>query len=227
MNQRSGTHTYLRIPLVLMAVGNFVLVGRLLWPWQQAVFVPGNENPAFDLALILPVYAGFIWWIAGNHRARFNQALADGIYLGPLSGLLLVAQIVLQAQTDNGQVAAVSYFLWAGAGLLWAIAGARGAKAAGHGGMGMFAGGWSAVTGCLMASTFTLVRMMPEIANLGSANVTSSEALRQADALATSEAATAVVLRALTPVEGVLLLGVVAGAVLGLVCGVIATPKQG
>jgi len=205
---------------MFLAAGDLVLLGNQLWPWHEIVFLPSSENPAFDLALILPSYAGLIWWITGNHRGRFNRALAEGIFLGPLSGLLLMAQIVLQAQAGGG-LDGKSYGLWAGAGVLWAIAGGRGARAAGHGGMGLFAGGWSAVTGCLMAATFLLVRMIPAAGSIGS-----SEALRQADAQTMGDPATVQMLQSLQPVEGVLLLGLLAGAVLGLVFGMLAKPRQ-
>jgi hypothetical protein len=221
MSQRRGAHSYLRIPLMLLAVGDLFLLGSQLRPWSAALLVPGNENPAFDLALILPAYAWIAWWITGNHRSRYNLALAEGTYLGPLSGLLLVAQIALQGQTGDGQLGVVSYGLWAGAGVLWAIAGGRGARAAKHGGMGLFAGMWSALTGCLMASTFSLARMVPAIANIGL-----GESLRQSDALGSSGPTTAQILLSMVPVEGVLLLGVMAGAVLGLVSGMLAAPKQ-
>lgn len=171
--------------------------------------------------VIFPVYSGFIWWLTRNRQGTFNLALAEGICFGPLSGVLLVAQIVLRAQAGDDQLECLSYCLWAGAGLLWAIAGGRGARASKHSGMGLFAGMWSGLSGCLIASTFALACMIP-----GVANAMASDSQKQADAAASGDSPTTLVLESLLPVEQVLLVGVNAAAALGLVSGVLATSKQ-
>jgi hypothetical protein len=205
---------------MLLATTDLVLLGILLWPWREAAFIPGNENPAFDLMVILPVFTVFIWLLSRSRKGAFNLALVEGIYFGPLSGVLLVAQIVLRRQVGDDRLEWLSYCLWAGAGLLWAIAGGRGARASKHSGMGLFAGMWSGLSGCLIASTFALACMIP-----GVANAESSEAPKQAETATSGDSPTTLVLESLLPVEQILLIGVNAGAALGLVSGMLATRK--
>jgi hypothetical protein len=154
----TGAPHKLRVPLIVLAAVNLVVLSIRLWPWQEVANLPGNGATGYDPALCLLACIGLIFWIGSTEDESFKKALSAGAKLGLLAGLMLVAQVVLVAR-----LASHSRLLETGllgtAGILWGVAGLYGSRTSGNIGVGAVSGLWSAIVSCLMACSAVLAEM--------------------------------------------------------------------
>jgi len=54
----AGAPPTLRTPMILLAAASLVVLGAQLWPWQEAVNLPGDGTVALDPAISLLAYMG-------------------------------------------------------------------------------------------------------------------------------------------------------------------------
>jgi hypothetical protein len=135
----SGSPSTFRIPLILLAAANLAILGVCLWPWQEVLALPGNGTTGIDPAISLLAYIGLIFWIGDTRDAVTRKALSAGAMVEVMAGFVLVAHVVLGAQT-GAQPTYLPPGLLCAAGILCGIAGLRGARLAGNPGMGMLSG---------------------------------------------------------------------------------------
>ncbi len=221
----SGAQLNLRIPLILLAAINLAILGMRLWPWQEVLNLPGNGSTAIDPAVCLLAYIGLIFFIGGNGHEPIQKALSAGAILGLLAGVILVAQVLLKtrfAAADSFHPGLVRAGLLAAAGAVAGVAGLRGAKAGGNAGIGMLSGLWCAMVAGLMACSAVLVQMylqgppMPE----------TQDPWRQYEGLAIGNPATQALVNSLNSATWFLLIGPIAGAVMGLIFALFVQAKK-
>lgn len=221
----SGAAPILRVPLILLAVGNLAILGVKLWPWPDAMSLPGNGVVALDPTVSLLGYIGMIYLIASSKQAETRKALGMGTMLGLLAGIAMVAEIQMKAHAaldDTTPSGLMTKGLLGVACLLWGISGFLGARAGGNGGVGMLSGAWSAIVSCLMASTAILTEMYfagpPPI---------SQDPWKQYEGLAIGNTATQALVHSLNSATFFLLVGPLAGAGIGLVFALFAPDNKG
>jgi hypothetical protein len=96
--------------------------------------------------------------------------------------------------------------------ILWGVAGLRGSWAAGNAGMGALSGLWSAMVSGLMACTAVLAELY-----LAGPSPSSPDPWKQYQGLAIGNSVTQGLVHSLNTATGFLLLGPLAGAVVGLI----------
>ena len=200
-----------RIPLLLLAAANLAVLGALLWPWQEALNLPGNGTTALDPAISLLAYIGLIYWISSGITEPTRKALSQGSTIGLLAGLILVARVLLSVRAADGH-AYLQYGLLGLAVILWGIAGLRGSRAAGSTGMGALSGLWSAMVSGLMGCAAILAELY-----LAGPTVDSPDPWKQYQGLAIGNTVTQGLVHSLNSATGLLLLGPLAGAAVGLI----------
>ncbi len=203
----------LRIPLMLLAVANLVILGFCLWPWPQVFNLPVNGTTAIDPAVVLVGYIGLIFWIGGARQEANRRALSSGTMLGLLAGLILAGQIyftALAATATAFHPGLVRVSLLAAAWLTWGIAGWRGSRLAGNAGIGALAGVWSAMVSCLMVCTAVLA-----MTYLAGPLPISQDAWNQYEGLAIGSPATQALVHSLNLVTEFMLVGPLLGGALG------------
>jgi hypothetical protein len=206
----TGAPTF-RIPLVLLAAVNLAALGMLLWPWQEALNLPGNGTTAFDPAITLIVYMGLILWICSGIKEPTQKALSAGAMMGIAAGMVLVVRVLLSVRT-SAQPGFVQPGLLAAAVILWGIGGLRGSRAAGNAGMGALSGLWGAMVSSLMACAAVLAELY-----LAGPTQDSPDPWKQYQGLAIGNTATQGLVHSLNTATGFLLIGPLAGAVVGLI----------
>jgi hypothetical protein len=199
-----------RIPLVLLAAANLAALGFLLWPWQEAMSLPESGTTAIDPTITLLAYIGLIYWVPNGIEGQTRKALSVGATMGILAGLILVARVMVGVRMPAAPI-------WLQPGLLgvavilWGIAGLRGSRAAGNAGMGALAGLWSAMASGLVSSAAILAELY-----LAGPAAASSDPWQQYQGLAIGNSVTQGLVHALNSATGLLLLGPLAGAAIGL-----------
>jgi len=219
---RSGAQSMLRFSLILLALANLAMLGKLLWPWQEVPNLPLNGATGIDPAVVLVGYIGLIFWLAASIQEPIQKALRTASLLGLLAGLLLIAEITIKAQTEvpaqSGTVVAV---LLAAVALLWGISGLRGAQNTGNGGIGPLAGLWSAMVSGLVAAAGIFGQAL-----FSGPLPVSQDPWRQYEGLAVGNSATQALVFTLNSATFYLLVGPLAGAAIGLFFSLFAKDKQ-
>jgi len=220
----SGTPPTFRIPLILLAIANLVLLGMRLWPWQDVFNLPLNGATGIDPGVALVGSIGLLFWMGNTRNNATRAGLSSGALIGLLGGVLLVAEVLLTAQPAadaNHRAVLLSRALLAGAALLWGIAGYRGSRISNDATLGLLSGAWSAMTSCLMACTAVLLEMF----QASPAPVT-TDPWKQYEGLAIGNAATQSLVNSLNMGLTFLLVGPLIGAALGLIFGLFAQSEK-
>lgn len=218
----------LRIPLMLVAVANLVVLGMRLWPWQDLLNLPGNGVVAFDPAICLLAYIFFLYWIPSGATAPTRKALLTGSLLGMLGGAVIAFQVVYRAQpanlsAPNPDLAPTAMLV--AAALVWGIAGLIGSRLAGAVGIGILTGVWSAMVSGLIGCATVLQQMY-----YAAAAPVTQDPWKQYEGLAIGNAATQTLVQWLNSATGFLLVGPLVGAVAGwlisYVAALVRQPKK-
>ena len=206
-----GSPQTFTLPLVLLAAANLAFLGWLLWPWSEALNLPVGGTTAFDPAISLVAYMGLVYWISSGIKQTTEKALSTGAMIGLIAGMILVVRVLLGVRTDPGP-GYLQPGLLGGAVILWGVAGLRGSWAAGNAGMGALSGLWSAMVSGLMACTAVLAELY-----LAGPSPSSPDPWKQYQGLAIGNSVTQGLVHSLNTATGFLLLGPLAGAVVGLI----------
>lgn len=201
----------LRIPMILLAAASLVVLGAQLWPWQEIVNLPGDGTVAYDPAISLLAYMGLTFWISSGIKEPTQKALSAGAMMGLLAGVVLIANVVLGVR-EAVQPGFLQPALLGLAVILWGVAGLRGARVAGNAGMGALSGLWGAMVSSLMGCAAILAELY-----LAGPAPDSPDPWKQYQGLAIGNTATQGLVHSLNMATGFLLLGPLAGAVVGLI----------
>src|SRR5260370_39450510 len=79
----------LRTPIILLALVNLAILGARLWPWQEAMNLPGNGTTAIDPAISLAAYVCLGFWIGTVRKDASKKSLFSAALLGMVAGLCL------------------------------------------------------------------------------------------------------------------------------------------
>jgi hypothetical protein len=199
-----------RIPFLLLAVANLAALGTLLWPWQEAINLPPNGTTAVDPAVILLAYLGLIYWVPNGIQEQTRKALSLGATIGILAGLILVARVMVGVRMPVEPIWLQPSLLGV-AVILWGVAGLRGSRAAGNAGVGALAGLWSAMVSGLMGCAAIFAELY-----LAGPTAASPDPWKQYQGLAIGNTVTQGLVHSLNSATGLLLLGPLAGAAIGL-----------
>jgi hypothetical protein len=207
----AGAPPTLRIPMILLAAASLAVLGVQLWPWQEVTSLPGDGTVAFDPAICLLAYIGLIVWISSGIKEPTQKALSAGAMMGLLAGLVLVANVLLGVR-EAVQSGFLQPALLGVAVILLGVAGLRGARAAGNAGMGALSGLWGAMVSSLMGCAAILAELY-----LASPTQDSPDPWKQYQGLAIGNPAMQGLVHSLNLATGFLLLGPLAGAIVGLI----------
>lgn len=200
-----------RFPLVLLAAINLAVLGILLWPWQDALNLPVGGTTAIDPAVSLFAYMGLIYWISSGIKEPTQKALSTAALIGIGAGLLLVIRVLVGVRTAI-QPGYLQPALLGIAVILWGISGLRGSREAGNAGMGALSGLWSAMVSGLMACAAILAELY-----LAGPAPDSPDPWKQYQGLAIGNTVTQGLVHSLNAATAFLLLGPLAGAIVGLI----------
>ncbi|HEY1987176.1 MAG TPA: hypothetical protein VGG85_17305 [Terracidiphilus sp.] len=151
-----------RFAIILLALVNLVVLGTRLWPWQNAMNLPGNGTTAVDPAISLAAYVGLGFWIGGVRTSSAKKSLLSAALLGVVAGLFLVGQVVLAARggiSDTAEPDHAQWALLAAGALVLALVGLRTARAGHAIGFCMVCSIWAALVASLMATTAILAEV--------------------------------------------------------------------
>lgn len=207
----TGEPQTFRFPLILLAAANLAILGWLLWPWQEAMNLPVDGTTAFDPAITLLAYIGLVYWISSGIQETTQKALSAGAVVGMVAGLVLVVRVVLGVRA-GAQPGFLQPGLLGVAVILWGLAGLRGSKEAGNAGMGALSGLWSAMTSGLLACAAILAELY-----LAGPTPDTPDPWKQYQGLAIGNSVTQGLVHSLNMATGFLLVGPLAGAVVGLI----------
>jgi hypothetical protein len=212
----ANAHSILRIPLLLLTVVNMVLLSMRLQPWQDIFSLPGNGTTGLDPAITLLGYFGLIFWLTGKEGSTLVQAQNTVSLLGVLGGAFLAAAVTLAGRpmiADPTESTRVQIGLLCVAGIVWGFGGILAARAPKSSvGFSIVAGAWCAMVSCLIAC-FTVLSQIyifgppPETQDLW----------KQFQEIGIGDQATVVLVHTLNAATGFLLIGPIAGSVVGLI----------
>jgi hypothetical protein len=210
---RFGSMPALRTTLLLVIAFNLVMVGIRVFLDPQLLGMPGGLQSALEPAALLTLAALIVTW-ATRGDSRVAQAIVrEGTAVGLVSGTLEVVHITLENYGHfNARVESIStggFML--GLLLLWCIAGYRVTRSTADLGAGPLAGSWSALVGMLMAMTYGFSQLFWGLTRLERRNVGSPDFLRSG----WTDLHTFTIADVFEAGFKVLLIGPVAGAVLG------------
>jgi len=221
--ETSGQPT-LRIPIVLLALVNLVILGARLWPWQSAMNLPGNGTTGLDPAVSLAAYAGLGLWIGNMRTAASKKALFSAGMMGILAGVFLVGLVPMalrQAAEETSAPDKVQIALLVCAALILGAAGWRTAKAGNTLGFSVVCSIWATMVSCLMAVTVILSEVY-----FRSSPAESSDPWKQYQGLAIGTPAMQDLVHSLNAVTGFLLLGPIVGCIAGTIFASFGNPKS-
>ncbi|MGB8260870.1 MAG: hypothetical protein WCE75_10990 [Terracidiphilus sp.] len=210
-----STALSLRFPLILLAIVDIYLLAQRLSPLSEVFNLPLNGAVGIDPAVCLAAYIFFLLWLPRKQQAPMKKALGIALLFGLAGGALIVAELQLKATAasqDTPPPVLITRGLLIAAAVLWGVAGTRGGKLTGNAGVGLLAGLWAAMVSSLMAATAILARM----SMAGTPAQVSSDPWKQYQGLAIGNAATQALVVSLNSATFYLLVGPLAGAVLGL-----------
>jgi hypothetical protein len=212
--------TALRTTLLPVIALNLVMVGIRVLLDPQLLGMPGGLQAALETAALLTVYALIVTWATRVDGPVAQVVVREGTVVGLVSGTLEVVHITLENYAHfNARVESVSTggFLLSLL-LLWSIAGYRVTRNTADLGAGLLAGSWSAMVGMLMAMTYGCSQLFWGLARLEQRNVGSPDFLRSG----WTDLHTFTIADIFEAGFKILLIGPVAGAILGGLGAIIA-----
>lgn len=216
----AGAPQTFRIPLALLAAANLAVLGVVLWPWPDALNLPVGGSAAFDPAVTLCAYLGLIFWTTSGIEESTQEALSQGAILGLAAGGFLVVRVLVAIRVAE-QPGFLQPALVTVAVILWGVAGLRGSRPAGSVGMGALSGLWSSMVSCLLASAAILAELY-----LAGPTQASPDPWKQYQGLAIGNPATQGLVHSLDSATAFLLLGPLAGTVVGLIFAFFAWSRK-
>jgi len=215
----------LRTPIILLALCNLTVLAIRLWPWQNAMSLPGSGTSGLDPAIALAAYVGLGFWIGTAKEDDSRKSLFSAALLGVVAGLFLVAQVVIAARTAVADpVATVDRLqigLLACAALVFGIVGLRTAKAGFPAGFSTVCAIWAAMVACLMGVTAVLAETY-----FGPGLGDSSDSWKDYQGLAIGTPAMQSLVHSLDTIAGFLLIGPLLGAIVGALFASFGKPKH-
>jgi len=154
----SGRLSLIRIPLILLALGDLALLAMRLRPWNEIVNLPGQGTTGYDPAICLVAYAALLFWIGGNSNPEVQKSLTKSLLMAIPAGLLMIGY-VYASDNHTQQGFYLQIGLLAAAALLWGLAGWHGEKIGRSPNVGIAAGVWSSMVSALMAVAVVLARI--------------------------------------------------------------------
>lgn len=217
---RFGSMPALRITLLLVIALNLVMVGIRVFLDPQILGMPGGLQSALEPAALLTLDALIVIWATNGDSPVSRAVVREGTIVGLISGTLEVVHITLENFGHfNARVESVSTGgILLGLLLLWGIAGYRVTRSTAEFGAGLLAGSWSAMVGMLMAMTYGFSQLFWGLPRLEQRNVGSPDFLRSG----WTDLHTFTIADVFEAGFKVLLIGPVAGAVLGGLGAIIA-----
>jgi hypothetical protein len=206
-----GAPLLLRIPLLLLAIIDLVVLSLRLWPWQEIAYLPNAGTTGYDPIICLVTYIGLVYWLSGNCSQAVRKALSAGTIMGLPAGLLLVAHTTL-ARWPGMQIAYFMIGLLIVAGILWGIAGSQASRATGNAGLGIVAGIWSAMVSALIGSGAALAEI-----NLQNPQPLTLDPWKQYEGLAIGNQTVQELVHSLNTATAFLLICPLIGGALGLI----------
>jgi hypothetical protein len=217
---RFGSMPALRTTLLLVIAVNLVMVGIRVFLDPQLLGMPGGLQSALEPAAMLTLDALIVTWATSGISPLTQAMVREGTAVGLFSGTLEVVHITLENYGHfNARLESVSTggFLL-GLLLLWSIAGYRATRSTADIGAGLLAGSWSAIVGMLMAMTYGFSQLFWGLPRLEQRNVGSPDLLRSG----WTDLHTFTIADVFEAGFKILLIGPVAGAVLGGLGAIIA-----
>jgi hypothetical protein len=214
----------LRTPIILLAVVNLAILGARLWPWQEAMNLPGNGTTAIDPAISLAAYIALGFWIGTVRKDASKKSLFSAAMLGVVAGLFLVGLVAVasrQSDSDVGGPGRLQIGLLAAAALTLGIVGLRTARAGNTMAFSVVCAIWASLVSCLMACTAILGQ-----AYFARAGAESPDPWKQYEGLAIGNPATQTLVHSLDAVSGFLLLGPIVGCLAGAIFASFGNPKK-
>jgi hypothetical protein len=221
--ETSGQPT-LRIPIILLALVNLALLGARLWPWQEAMNLPGNGTTAVDPAITLAAYIGLGFWIGSVRTPAGRKSLFSAAMLGILAGLFLVGQVMLAARQSAEESTGpdrVQIGLLVCAAVVLGTVALRTARAGNTMGFSLVCTIWASMVCCLMACTAILGE-----AYLATGGAEPADSWKQYEGLAIGNPATQSLVHSLDTLSGFLLLGPLVGCLAGAVFASLGKPAK-
>jgi hypothetical protein len=213
-----------RTPLILLAIADLAILGVRLWPWQDAMNLPGSGTAAIDPAVTLVAYIGLSFWISNTQSASGRKALFSSGLLGLLGGLLLAGQVALASRPvaeDGSPTSMIQMGLMAAAAVVCGIAGLGAIRTGQSLGFSAVCAAWCAMVSCLMACTFMLTE-----GYFSMAPPESPDPWQQYEGLAIGTPATQALVHSLITVTGFLLIGPIIGGLAGVLFAWFAPPRK-
>lgn len=214
-----------KIPIILLAIGDLVILVLRLWPWQNVMSLPGNGTAGLDPAIALAAYVGLGFWIGTASNDSSRKSLLSSALLGIVAGLLLVAQVVLATRQAVADTTAGPDRLQIGlvvcAALAVGIAGLRSARAGHPVGFSAVCAIWASMVACLLAVSTVLGEMYVS-AGPGEA----SDPWKDYQGLAIGTPAMQALVHWLQMISGFLLIGPIVGCTTGAIFASFGKPKK-
>ena len=207
----AGKLRWIRIPLVLLAIGDLALLGQRLQPWQEIASLPGQGTTGYDPAISLAVYIALLFWIGGLRDEKMQKSLAGGLLLAIPAAVLTISSVLL-GDFHVAHERSILIGLLAGAAILWGIAGMQGSKLTRSPNVGIVAGVWSAMISALLTVAVILARL-----DLNNATPQSPDPWKQYQGLAIGSEAVQTLVHSLNTATGFLLIAPLVGGALGLI----------
>ncbi len=115
-----------RTPIILLAVVDLAVLGRRLWPWGDAMGLPGDGTTVVDPVISLIGYIALAWWVGNARTAPARRELFASGIVGLFGGLLMAAQVYFSVQPlEAAEPLSLQYGLLAGAIVLWVFSAIR------------------------------------------------------------------------------------------------------
>lgn len=211
--------------MILLALADLGLLGVRLWPWQDAMSLPGNGTSALDPAITLVGYIGLCIWIGSSPTEEQRKSLFSTAVLGVVGGLFLVAHVVFAARPESvntGSPGAIQIALIVCASIVVGVSGLRSARSGNTLGFSTVCGVWAAMAASLIGCLAILCQTW-FAASAGESN----DAWKQYEGLAIGTPATQALVHALAGISGFLLLGPLVGCMMGAIFASVGSPKKG
>lgn len=210
----AGTRTAIRIPLLLLAIGDLALLALRVRPLSEILSLPGHGAAGIDPAVCLVGYLGLVFWLTGSTGSRLVTAQSAVTWLGVAAGAVLAARFWLSGVAPGPATSEIQGALLAAAGILWGMAGARATRDAGTTAVSLIAGIWSAMVSSLIACAVVLGQFY-----ISGPPPETQDAYKQFQEIGLGDPATVVLLHALSAATGLLLVGPLSGGGLALIFG--------
>jgi hypothetical protein len=217
---RFGSMLALRTTLLLVIALNLVMIGIRVFLDSQLLGMPGGLQSALEPAALLTLNSLIVTWATRGDIPVARVIVREGTAIGLVSGALEVVHITLENFGHfNARVESVSTgdFLL-GLLVLWGIAGYQVTRSTADLGEGLLAGSWSAMVGMLMAMNYGYSQMFWCLPRLEQRNIGSPDLLRSG----WTDLHTFTIADVFEAGFKILLIGPVAGAVLGALGAVMA-----